>query len=305
MGEGTSGPALVRSLGRGTTQGFLHVAGPASSDCCYLRPEQTPHQINMKLSIWQLDAFSARRFGGNPAAVVPLAEWLPDETLLAIAAENNLAETAYVVQSGDDYEIRWFTPTMEVPLCGHATLASAWVVFYRLAPQRESVVFHSKSGPLRVDRQKERLVLDFPVHHVLPASDPTAVSAALGKTPQEIYEGFQWLAVYAHEEEVRSLKPDMAALLATGIHGVIATAPGTDCDFVSRFFAPAAGVPEDPVTGSAHTRLTPYWAARLGRLSLFARQVSTRGGELWCELTNGRVRIAGCVTLYLEGTIEI
>lgn len=259
----------------------------------------------MRLPIWQVDAFSSRRFGGNPAAIVPLEHWLSDETLLAIAAENNLSETAYLLREPDAYQIRWFTPTEEVPLCGHATLASAWVVFERLEPGCERVVFRSKSGELPVTREGERLVLDFPIGALEPAPNVTALTAALGAQPVELFSGFQWLALFDSEADVRALSPDMAALVKTGIHGVIATAPGHDCDFVSRFFAPAAGVPEDPVTGSAHTRLTPFWAARLGKSSLHARQVSARGGELWCELHGTRVRMAGHACLYLEGSIEI
>jgi len=268
----------------------------------------------MKLPIWQVDAFSARRFGGNPAAIVPLDAWLPDATLLAIAAENNLSETAYLVRDGSDYAIRWFTPQEEVPLCGHATLASAWVVFHRLEPGRTRVVFQSHSGPLPVEREAERLVLDFPANGVEPARDHAPLVTALGRAPRELYSGWQWLALYDSEDDVRALRPDMAGVVATGIHGVIVTAPGKDCDFVSRFFAPGAGVPEDPVTGSAHTRLVPFWAERLGKATLFARQVSARGGDLWCELVRGatqpdgakdRVRIAGHAALFLEGAIEI
>lgn len=261
----------------------------------------------MKHPLWQVDAFSRRRFSGNPAAVVPLESWLPDEQLLAVAAENNLAETAYLVPAGDGYGIRWFTPVQEVPLCGHATLASAWVVFERLEPGRTRVVFESQSGPLVVESEDDKLVLDFPVGSFEPASDRAAVVNALGRAPRELYAGLQWLALYDSEQEVRALRPDMAALVATGIHGVIVTARGSDCDFVSRFFAPKAGVPEDAVTGSAHTRLVPFWASLLGKTKLYARQLSARGGELWCELgpREGRVRIGGYVTPYLEGTIEI
>jgi PhzF family phenazine biosynthesis protein len=261
----------------------------------------------MKLTMWQVDAFSAKRFGGNPAAVVPLTEWLPDATMLAIAGENNLAETAFFVRDGDEFQIRWFTPVEEVPLCGHATLASAWVVFERLDLERTRVVFRSKSGELGVERDGERLVLDFPTNSVDAAPDSPALVAALGKAPRELYSGWHWLALYDSEEDVRALAPNMAGIVATGIHGIIATARGNDCDFVSRFFAPAAGVPEDPVTGSAHTRLIPFWAPRLGKTSLFARQVSARGGELWCELLSAqnRVRIGGHATLFLEGFIEV
>jgi PhzF family phenazine biosynthesis protein len=259
----------------------------------------------MKLPIWQVDAFSSRRFGGNPAAVIPLDAWLAEATLLDIARENNLSETAFLVREGEEYQIRWFTPEEEVPLCGHATLASAWVVLHRLAPARTKVVFHSKSGPLPVEQDGDKLALDFPINLVEPAPPSPALLNALGGSPRELYAGFHWLALYDSEDEVRALVPDMAAIVRTGIHGVIATAPGKGCDFVSRFFAPAAGVPEDPVTGSAHTRLVPFWANRLGKTSFFARQVSARGGELWCELRGQRVRMAGHATLYLEGTIEI
>jgi PhzF family phenazine biosynthesis protein len=261
----------------------------------------------MRLRIWQVDAFAGRRFGGNPAAVVPLDEWLPDELMLAIAAENNLSETAYFVRQGDEYRIRWFTPTEEVPLCGHATLASAYVVLHELSPQRSRVVFDSKSGPLSIERDGDKLAMDFPANGLEPAPESAALVAALGHPPRELYSGFQWLALYESEAEVRALKPDMAGIVSTGIHGIIATAPGADCDFVSRFFAPAAGVPEDPATGSSHTRLTPFWAKKLGKESLHARQVSARGGEMWCSLLGGgeRVRIAGSVVPYLQGVIDV
>lgn len=236
---------------------------------------------------------------------MPLDAWLPDETLLAMANENNLSETAYLLREGDDYQIRWFTPTQEVALCGHATLASAWVVFHELEPGRTRVVFRSQSGPLPVERDGDKLVLDFPKNELSPAPDSPALVRALGLPPHELYSGFHWLALYSSEAEVRALQPDMAGIVATGIHGIIATAPGTDCDFVSRFFAPAAGVPEDPVTGSAHTRLAPFWAKKLHKTSFFARQVSKRGGELWCELRGERVRIAGQAVPYLQGIIEV
>jgi PhzF family phenazine biosynthesis protein len=258
----------------------------------------------MKLPLWQVDAFSSRRFAGNPAAVVPTNGWLPDAVMQAIAAENNLAETAFFVPHRDDFAIRWFTPAAEVPLCGHATLASAWVVFNRLDPARERVVFHSQSGPLAVARDGERLVMDFPAIAVDPAHNP-ALEAALGAKPKALSSGYQWLAEYETEAQVRALQPDFTARALRDVHAVIATAPGTDCDFVSRFFAPQIGIDEDPVTGSAHSRLVPYWAGRLGKNQLFARQVSARGGELWCELKGERVTMSGHATLYLEGTIEV
>lgn len=259
-----------------------------------------------KLPLWQVDAFSARRFGGNPAAVVPLEQWLPDETLQAIAAENNLAETAFFVPEGpgsDGYAIRWFTPVQEVPLCGHATLASAWVVFHRLEPSCTKASFNSKSGVLTVEREGERLVLDFPAIALEGEERHAGIEAALGARPAELHRGYQWLAVYDTEAQVRALKPDFSALGKLDLHAVIATARGTDCDFVSRFFAPSAGIDEDPVTGSAHCRLVPYWSATLGKTKLHARQVSRRGGELWCELRGDRVRMAGDAALYLEGTL--
>jgi len=259
----------------------------------------------MMQPIWQVDAFSARRFGGNPAAVVLLDGWLPEQLLLWIAAENNLSETAFIVGADGRYEIRWFTPVVEVPLCGHATLASAWVVMNRLEPSLHRVVFKSASGELSVQRHDNRLVLDFPAGKLTPVEAAADLTRALGGEPREVHEGFQWLVVYDDEDDVRALAPDMNGLLATGVDGVIATAPGQDCDFVSRFFAPALGVPEDPVTGSAHTLLTPYWAQRLGRDTLTARQISARGGQLWCELAGERVLIGGEAHLYLEGSIEI
>ncbi len=259
----------------------------------------------MKLPLWQVDAFASKVFVGNPAAVVPLTEWLPDATLLGIAAENNLAETAYLVPHGDDYDIRWFTPGVEVPLCGHATLASGWVVLNRLEPGREAVTFHSKSGPLTVRRDGARLVMDLPSIPHGPAAPNPGLVAALGAKPVALYEGFQWLAVYDSAGQVCALAPDLGALGKLPLHGVIVTARGEGCDFVSRFFAPSAGVPEDPVTGSAHCRLVPYWAGKLGKTRLHARQVSARGGELWCELKGDRVHMAGHAAPYLEGTIEV
>lgn len=259
----------------------------------------------MKLPLWHVDAFTSRRFAGNPAAVVPMTQWLPDETLAAIGAENNLPETAFLVADGDDYAIRWFTPTEEVPLCGHATLAAGWVVMNRLEPERSEVTFRSRSGPLRVARDGDRLALDFPAIPLEGAADHPTLIRSLGASPRRLYKSLQWVAVYENEARVRALQPDFAALGKLEMQGVIATAPGTDCDFVSRFFGPAIGIPEDPVTGAAHTRLVPYWARELGKTKLHARQVSARGGELWCELRGDRVIMAGFVAPYLEGTIDV
>lgn len=260
----------------------------------------------MELPIWFVNAFASERFRGNPAAVIPTASELPISLMLAIAGENRLSETAYVAPVAPGrYAIRWFTPRVEVPLCGHATLASAWVVFNRLEPDLSKVTFDSKSGPLHVERTSNRLVLDFPVNALGPQQVSGELTSALGAEPLEVYSGQQWLVRYADEKTVRELKPDFKWLEATGVHGFIVTAPGDDCDFVSRYFAPAVGVPEDPVTGSAHTRLVPYWARRQGKTRFAARQISARGGELWCELVGDRVRIAGEARLYLEGKIHL
>ena len=260
----------------------------------------------MRIPIYQVDAFADRLFGGNPAAVCPLEAWLPDETMQAIGAENNLSETAFLVPEGDGYRLRWFTPKVEVDLCGHATLASAHVVFSHLHPEWQRVVFHTLSGRLEVRRDGDRLVLDFPSRPARLCDVPDELVAALGKEPDAVVLAHEYLAVYPDERTVRSLMPDMPRLAATTReYGVIVTAPGDDCDFVSRFFAPAVGIPEDPVTGSAHCALTPYWAERLGKRTLHARQVSARGGELWCEDRGERVTIAGRAVPYLEGTIEV
>jgi PhzF family phenazine biosynthesis protein len=260
----------------------------------------------MKLRLFQVDAFASRVFAGNPAAVVPLDDWLPDATLQSIAAENNLSETAFLVGAAGDYHIRWMTPEDEVDLCGHATLASAWVVFNELEKGRTEVRFRSQSGPLRVSTEGDRLALDFPSRPPEPADGSVeAVAAALGARPRLVLASRDYLAVIETEDEVRGLKPDMAKVAALDRMAVIATAPGRGCDFVSRFFVPSLGIPEDPVTGSAHCTLVPYWSRRLGKTSLFARQVSARGGELWCEDRGERVKIAGRCAKYLEGTIEV
>lgn len=259
----------------------------------------------MKIPIHQVDAFTSRVFGGNPAAVCRLERWLPDDLLRSIAAENNLSETAYVVRNGEGFDIRWFTPVTEVDLCGHATLATAHVLF-SLEPGRDVIAFSSQSGELRVRRDGGMLQLDFPVREPVPIAPVPVLAEALGEPPAEILVSSRdHLAVYGSEERVRGLAPDMAKLAALDLFGVIVTAPGTGCDFVSRFFAPAEGVPEDPVTGSAHCTLVPYWAKRLGKASLHARQISKRGGELRCTLAGDRVLISGHAVTYLEGTIEV
>lgn len=261
----------------------------------------------MQIPIYQVDAFSSRLFGGNPAAVCPLEEWLPDRLLQSIAAENNLSETAFYVRDGDLYELRWFTPTVEVDLCGHATLASACVILdLRRELDASGVTFQSpRSGTLRVDRVGDRYVLDFPARPPAACEHDPAIVAAIGAEPRECLSADDELLVFATQADVAALRPDMTALGKLDLFAVIATAPGEDCDFVSRFFAPSKGVPEDPVTGRAHTTLIPYWSSRLGKTKLFARQISARGGELWCEAAGNRVRIGGQAARYLEGVISV
>ncbi len=261
----------------------------------------------MSIPLYQVDAFTGAVFSGNPAAVCPLETWLPDETLQAIALENNLSETAFFVPEGDGYALRWFTPVHEVDLCGHATLASAHVIMTLLEPERRSVAFSTNvSGTLTVERDADRYVMDFPPWPREPAEVDAEVTAALGTAPTALFTGNDWMAVYESEADVQALEPDMAALARLEARGVIATAPGREVDFVSRFFAPRFGIPEDPVTGSAHCMLTPYWADRLGKSSLSARQISSRGGEIHCTLTDqGRIRLAGQAVLYMEGRIHV
>jgi PhzF family phenazine biosynthesis protein len=261
----------------------------------------------MRIPLYQIDAFADGPFTGNPAAVCPLEEWLPDDVMQAIAAENNLSETAFFVPEGDGYRLRWFTPTTEVDLCGHATLASALVVFRWLMPQRSEVTFQTQqAGPLTVSRDGDLLALDFPARPPSPCAMPDGLAAALGRPPAAVLAARDYLAVYETADDIRALTPDFAAIARLDRFAVIATAPGTGgIDFVSRFFAPARGVDEDPVTGSAHCTLIPYWAGRLGKMRLEARQLSRRGGALTCALQGDRVTIAGHAVLYLEGRITI
>jgi PhzF family phenazine biosynthesis protein len=258
----------------------------------------------MELPIYQVDAFTDRLFAGNPAAVCPLDAWLPDAAMQDIAAENNVSETAFFVPRGEDYDLRWFTPTVETDLCGHATQASGFIVMNRLAPQRSSVRFHTRSGPLTVTRQDDMFAIDLPAQPPEPCTMAPRFIAALGRKPAQILGAVKYLAIYDSAAEVAALMPDTAAMMDIDRDGVIVSAPGSDCDFVSRYFAPHAGIPEDPVTGSAHCALVPYWARRLGKTALHARQISRRGGELFCELKGDRVVIAGHAALYLEGRIR-
>ena len=262
----------------------------------------------MNLEIYQVDAFTSKPFGGNQAAVVPLTEWLPDELMLKIAAENNLSETAFFVKEGEAYHIRWFTPTVEVNLCGHATLASSHVIFECLKGENEFINFRSdKSGKLGVQKLDGKLVLDFPSYAVTKIEHIAELSVAMGEVPAQMWEtqGNMVMLAYETEKDVLRLEPDMQALLGIPYDEVIATAPGADSDFVSRMFAPRIGIPEDPVTGAIHCSLIPYWAERLSKNKLFARQVSKRGGELHCELAGDRVKIGGQATLFLKGEIYV
>ncbi len=266
----------------------------------------------MKLPLYWVDAFASRPFTGNPAGVVPLESWLDAALMQRIAFENGLAETAFFVRSGPArYHLRWFTPACEVDLCGHATLASAFVLFTPVGLAGNTVTFDSRSGPLTVTRLADsKLELDFPATPPAVCTDAAAarrVTEALGRAPEWLGESrFDLFAVLPDAAAVRALRPDLAKVAAAGRRGLIVTAPGDEtCDIVSRFFAPQSGVPEDPVTGSAHSALVPYWAQRLGQAKLHARQLSPRGGELWCESRHDRVRIAGHATLYLRGEITV
>lgn len=260
----------------------------------------------MKLPIYQVDAFADELFAGNPAAVVfPEAE-LSAKTMQAIAQENNLAETAFVLGEPKELSIRWFTPMVEVDLCGHATLASAHVLFNHRKHPSDAVTFASRSGPLGVRKDGDTLYLDFPTDGFEPTDPDDLLARALGEAPLELYRGRDdYLAVFETEKTIRGLTPDLALLATVSARGIIVSAPGDTVDFVSRFFAPRSGVPEDPVTGSAHTTLTPYWSKRLGKEDLTAHQASARGGNLICKNRGQRVEIGGKALTYLEGEIHL
>jgi PhzF family phenazine biosynthesis protein len=259
----------------------------------------------MDIPLYIVNAFSHQHFGGNPAAVCPLGAWLPDELMQKIAAQHNLSETAFFVPAGrDGFHIRWFTPTCEVALCGHATLASAFVLLSQLG-HSAPIHFDSLSGPLEVTGNPERLTLDFPLQPLSHQGVSPALITALGATPQAALAGEDLVAVFASQKEVEQLAPDFARLKHLPYRGIIVTAPGDDADFVCRFFAPAAGIDEDPVTGSAYTKLAPYWREQLGRNPLNARQLSARGGEIECEVKGERVLISGSAKLYASGRISL
>ncbi len=256
------------------------------------------------LPIYQIDAFSERVFAGNPAAICPLDDWLADQLMQQIAAENNLSETAFFVQTGPaTYDLRWFTPAAEVDLCGHATLAASHLIFEKLKPGSDCLSFKTKSGILQVERRGDMIEMDFPALPATPCPVPDGYRAAHGILPQVYLRAVKNLAVYEDATQVTSFVPDIGYIKALGGDGLIITAPGDNCDFVSRYFAPHQGIDEDPVTGSAHCTSVPYWADRLGKSKLHARQVSQRSGDLYCQLVGDRVKMAGRAKLYLEGQI--
>lgn len=259
----------------------------------------------MEIQLYQIDAFTSELFKGNPAAVCPLPRWLPEETLQNIAAENNLSETAFFVEDGEKYQIRWFTPEGEVDLCGHATLATAFVMYNFLDFTGDKIEFDSKSGLLSVSRNDDLLVMDFPAQPPVECDLPVAIRAAFSQKIIGCLQAEDYLVVFGDEDDVRMAEPDFQQLQRLPLRGVIITAQSKKYDFVSRFFAPKYGIPEDPVTGSAYTQLTPYWAAKTGMQRFKAKQLSARGGELHCELAGDRVLISGKAVKYLEGTINL
>ncbi len=260
----------------------------------------------MKLDIYQIDAFSSKVFGGNPAAVIPLQSWLPDDVMLKIAMENNLSETAFFVREGEAFHLRWFTPAAEVDLCGHATLAAAFIIFERLNYHGETITFTTRSGDLYIHKTARGLMMNLPAWDITKHNTPESIYRGLGIAPKEFYIGHDCLAVMESAEDIRNLKPDFHALKQFETRGVIVTAKGDgEHDFISRAFFPRLNIDEDPVTGSAHCILTPYWAHKLGKTTLKAYQASKRGGDLLCELKGDRVEITGDAVMYMKGKIYV
>ena len=259
----------------------------------------------MQINVYQVDAFANKPFEGNPAAICPLSEWLPEQLLQAIASENNLSETAFFVPNDDGYELRWFTPSTEVDLCGHATLATAYVLFEELGYEGEEIRFTTKSGELSVVRSGESLRMNFPAQIPVPHELPSQLVAAFGTTPEDCLKFADIIAVFSSEDLVRSADPDMSLLEQLDCRGIIITAESQNYDFVARWFGPRTGIKEDPVTGSAFTQLVPYWANRLGKSKFEAKQLSQRGGEVSCELLGDRVFISGKAVIYMRGIIDI
>ena len=259
----------------------------------------------MKLKQYQVDAFATRAFEGNPAAVCPLDNWLEDDLLQAIAEENNLSETAFFVPSAKGFSLRWFTPVKEVDLCGHATLATAHIIFEILGYAEPAIIFATRSGELCVEKDGNQLKMDFPANPPTLREVSESIVQAIGMRPIELLAADDYLAVFDSEEIVRAITPNHALLCQLDLRGVIVTAPGNDVDFVSRFFAPKVGVPEDPVTGAAHCKLAPYWAGKLGKSTLSAKQVSKRGGSLKCEVKADRVVLYGSAVTFMEAEISL
>lgn len=257
-----------------------------------------------KATLYQIDAFTTELFGGNPAAVVLVEEWPSDEVMQKIARENNLSETAFLCRQNDEWHIRWFTPKVEVPLCGHATLASAFVLFSYIEKDAQEVAFHSKySGLLKIKSNKGLLQMRFPKEPFEPVTPPHELLAALEATHVNCVKGIDYVVELESAAEVFAVDPDYRLLSTLNVRGITITAKGDDCDFVSRFFSPSFGIYEDPVTGSAHCLLAPYWSEKLGKKKLTAKQLSKRGGELQCEVTEDKVLISGSSVLYLKGEI--
>jgi len=259
----------------------------------------------MVLKIYQIDAFATKNFEGNPAAVVPLDDWIPDKIMQQIAEENNLSETAFFTGDGDDYHIRWFTPNKEVDLCGHATLASAFVIYEILKKKTDEIKFESLSGPLFVKKDDSLLRMNFPSQKPKKCETPKILLEALNEKPKFCYSSEDYIVVYNTENEIYQITPDFEKLKRLDLRGIIVTAPGKEYDFVSRAFFPKYGILEDPVTGSAHTQLVPYWSEKFGKTKLKARQVSQRGGDIFCEYNGDRVFISGSARLYMSGEIEL
>jgi len=258
-------------------------------------------------TIYQIDAFTNKLFGGNPAAVIPLDAWISDTLMQQIAAENNLAETVFFVPKDEGYHIRWFTPELEIDLCGHATLASAFVLYEYLGYTKSELVFYSKSGELVIKRVDDKLQMNFPSRMPVRVGEyPAQLLSGLGVIdPVGIYKSRDYVVELETEKEVLNLNIDISLLNQIDVIGIIVTAPGSDCDFVSRFFAPNCGIPEDPVTGSAHSTLIPFWSEKLGKDTLHAKQISKRGGELWCQNMGDRVTMSGNCVFYMKGEITV
>jgi PhzF family phenazine biosynthesis protein len=259
----------------------------------------------MELTLYQVDAFTDKVFGGNPAAVCPMDKWLDDKILQSIAAENNLSETAFFVKNNSEYQLRWFTPKIEVDLCGHATLASAYIIFNYIDPQLSEIIFQTQSGHLSVEMENDLISMDFPARKPISVDTPAQLVKGLGIKPIEVTKSRDYFAVFESEDQIKKINPDFAELSKLDSLGIGTTAPGREVDFVSRFFAPKVGIPEDPVTGSAHSSLIPYWAERLNKNNLSALQLSNRIGKLYCQNKADRVIIAGKAVTYAIGKIYI